>query len=155
MDPGVRQGAEAAQVGSVMSTVVVCVPPSLPVDELMATFTRNRIGCAPVVDDQDALVGIVSKTDLVRARQAEIRAPTAGPSRLLSSTVAELMSPRIYALRRETPIARAAAIFAYEAIHHAPVVDAHQRIIGMVSSLDLLRWLAISSGYSSSPLHHR
>jgi signal-transduction protein with cAMP-binding, CBS, and nucleotidyltransferase domain len=36
---------------------------------------------------------------------------------------------------------------AFEGIHRLPVVGASDQVVGLVSSLDVLRWLAQRSGY--------
>jgi CBS domain-containing protein len=46
-----------------------------------------------------------------------------------------------------TSISRVAALMAYERVHHVVVVDAEQRVIGIVSALDIARWVAHADGY--------
>src|SRR5437762_2865713 len=54
----------------VMESDVLSVPPTLPLVELADLLIRDRIGGVPVVDD-GALVGHVSRSDLVRAGSLE------------------------------------------------------------------------------------
>jgi hypothetical protein len=44
------------------------------------------------------------------------------------------------------PITRAAAIMAFEGIHHLPVLGWSGSIVGMLSSLDVLRFIGQASG---------
>ena len=55
-------------VGTVMSTEVVTCSANDGVDHLMSLMTERRIRHLPVVDDGDALAGIVSIGDVVKAR---------------------------------------------------------------------------------------
>ena len=59
-------------VSAIMTTDVVTCRGDTPVDELMATMTDRRIRHVPVVDDDGALVGIVSIGDLVKSRISEL-----------------------------------------------------------------------------------
>jgi acetoin utilization protein AcuB len=55
-------------VGDVMHAPVVTVTPDTPIEVAASLLIDNKIGALPVVDDgTDALVGIVSQTDLFGA----------------------------------------------------------------------------------------
>ncbi|MFQ5657272.1 MAG: CBS domain-containing protein [Candidatus Methylomirabilales bacterium] len=58
--------AEKVRIWEVMSRVVVTVRPDAPVEEATDLLLRYRIGGLPVVNG-DILVGIITKTDLLRA----------------------------------------------------------------------------------------
>lgn len=50
----------------VMTLEPVCVSPSTTVRELARVFEENQVSGAPVVDRKGTLVGVVSKSDLIR-----------------------------------------------------------------------------------------
>ncbi|TQK71315.1 CBS domain protein [Nocardioides sp. SLBN-35] len=54
-------------VGEAMSRVVALVHPETDVIELRAVLTRTAVKSLPVVDASDQVVGVVSRSDLVRA----------------------------------------------------------------------------------------
>jgi CBS domain-containing protein len=54
------------------------------------------------------------------------------------------MSPLVFTLHPEDDVADAAALMAYEGVHHVVVSLGDDRPLGIVSSLDVLRWLAQS-----------
>jgi CBS domain-containing membrane protein len=54
-------------VREVMSDDVKTVTPQTPAHEAAYLILRHRIGCVPVVESDDRLVGIVTDTDFVRA----------------------------------------------------------------------------------------
>ncbi|WGX95093.1 HPP family protein [Nocardioides sp. L-11A] len=54
-------------VGDAMSRVVALVHPETDVTELRAVLTRTAVKSLPVVDAADQVVGVVSRSDLVRA----------------------------------------------------------------------------------------
>jgi CBS domain-containing membrane protein len=124
----------------------------------LALFVDKGISAAPVVDEQGKPIGFVSKTDVVRqlrrpspgerpegATQVQPWWDAEGLSRL---TVGEIMTPAVYSLSPETTVADATAVMAFEGTHHLPVVDASGTLVGMVSALDVLDWMARHAGYT-------
>lgn len=69
-----ERGAEALStpVGEVMTRAVISCSENSRVDELMEKMTKGRFRHLPVVDDDEALIGIVSIGDVVRNHVAEV-----------------------------------------------------------------------------------
>jgi CBS domain-containing protein len=59
-------------VSAIMTADVVTCTPETSVEDLARTMTERRIRHVPVVDDTDALVGIVSIGDVVKSRILEL-----------------------------------------------------------------------------------
>jgi predicted transcriptional regulator len=135
--------ADRTPIAAIMTTRVVCVGPRLPVVALEALFLERGISGAPVVDELGRPIGIVSKTDLVRHHH-ETRA--AGPTER-EPVVEDIMVPMAFCLPANESVARSAALMAFEGMHRVPVVNAHGRIVGLVSPLDVMRWIARTHGY--------
>jgi CBS domain-containing protein len=57
------------------------------------------------------------------------------------------MMPLAITLNERSSVAHAAAMMAAEDVHHVPIVDVHGRMIGLVSSMDIVRWLARNDGF--------
>ncbi|MCL6478937.1 MAG: CBS domain-containing protein [Peptococcaceae bacterium] len=66
-----RHGLGHAPVKGFMTTNVITVGPNMPVSELRELMIENDIGRVPVVDG-DRLVGIVSRTDVLRTLHGEV-----------------------------------------------------------------------------------
>jgi CBS domain-containing protein len=58
---------DAYRVGDVMSTDVKTVSPDADAMEALQHMQQNGVGRLPVVDEAGNLIGIVSRTDLLRA----------------------------------------------------------------------------------------
>ncbi len=58
------------------------------------------------------------------------------------------MMPMGIALSERATIAHAAALMANEDIHHLFVIDGDGILIGVVSTMDLVRWLARNDGFA-------
>ena len=72
-----RLGDDAAAlldrpVSAIMTADVVTCTPQTAVEDLARTMTERRIRHVPVVDDDGALVGIVSIGDVVKSRISEL-----------------------------------------------------------------------------------
>jgi CBS domain-containing protein len=149
-----------------MTGNVVCVREDVSIEALTALFLDRGISGAPVVDAAGFPIGVVSKTDIVReryengesidaeslpVRQRRGIDYTLGDSfhtePVARGTVGEIMTPLAFTLYEHSPLSQAAALMAYEGVHRVPVVSTDGRVIGVLSSLDVMRWLAQHDGY--------
>ena len=86
---------------------------------------RNHILAVPVVRPEGEAVGIVTATDLID--DLKDRAP-----------VSLIMTERVYKVPAYNDVAVAARVMLKHRIHHA-VVTHVQKVVGIISSFDLLR----------------
>ncbi len=156
-------------VSEIMTREVVTVRADFDVETVAGLFLDRGLHGAPVVDGEGRPVGFLAMTDLVRWAH-ERGESDERPLKLCDGmafdvgegfhmeattlTVGEVMMPLAFSLREDTPIARAAALLAFEGVHRAPVVSSRGKVVGIVSALDLLRWLAEQDGYALPELHH-
>ena len=156
--------AERTPIGEIMTKAVISVDPDLSVDALLNLFLERGISGAPVVDSSGRPIGVVSKTDLLRdhfergdseetapptlRRQGiEVRLEGMHVERTSDVCVRDVMTPLAFTLAENASVARASALMALETVHRVPVVSAAGRVIGILSTLDVLRWLARQEGY--------
>src|SRR5262249_40757083 len=66
-------------------------------------------------------------------------------------TAREVMSPTVITLHESSNIGQAASLMAYEGVHHLPVVSDRGAVVGILSAIDVLRWLGRQSGYIIPP----
>jgi CBS domain-containing protein len=125
--------ADRTPVTAIMATDVLCVRPELTLAELRDLLARRGVSGVPVVNERGEPVGIISNTDLARA-------PVEG-------TVATVMSHLAFTLPDSATVSQAAALMTLEHIHRLPITSDDGRVIGLVSSLDVMRWLAETDGY--------
>jgi CBS domain-containing protein len=131
-------GGASTPAEAIMSRDVTCVSPDLPVGMLAHLLEDTGYSGAPVVDDDDVLVGMVSQSDLL-----------AGASRA-ARTVRDLMMPIAFSMNEHAPVGAVAAMMAYEGVHRVPVVDDDGRVVGLVSALDVVRWVALITGHTGT-----
>jgi CBS-domain-containing membrane protein len=131
-----------------MTREVVCVRRDLRADMLAEIFLERGLHGAPVLNDERALIGFVSLTDLLRCQKESLGAdPAATAKGLTASTVGELMTPFAISVDESAPITLAAALMSFEGLHRIPVVGGDGEVVGVLSALDVLRWLAVADGY--------
>jgi acetoin utilization protein AcuB len=106
----------------------LCVTADDLLDQVAAAMERGRFRHAPVVAGDRRLLGIVSDRDL------------RGQKGYLSSTkVTAVLSEPAHAIRPEDPIEHAAQLMLEHQIGALPVVDGEQRVVGIVTTTDLIR----------------
>jgi CBS domain-containing protein len=72
-------GSDERPVDTIAATDVVAVPPTASVLEALGTIVRESVEHVPVVDDR-CLVGICTRTDVLRARARKIQDERPAPS---------------------------------------------------------------------------
>lgn len=133
----VAEAAVRVRLGDALALETTCVRSNLRVQAAAELLVGNGLRAVPVVDESRRLIGIVSKTDLLRDRG----------NRRRPQTVAEIMTPVVHGLPEDAPIAYAISLMAFEGLHEVPIVDAKARVVGMITASEVLRWVASALGY--------
>jgi CBS domain-containing protein len=128
----VRGHLARTPVAAVMCGDVVCVQPDVAVETVAQLLVERDIGGVPVVDVDFRPIGVMSKTDLVRRDVAEVP----------GSTVEKTMTRSVSCIGESASVLDAAAAMTGRHIHRLPVVAHDGRIVGVVTTFDVLRWLA-------------
>jgi CBS domain-containing protein len=127
------------QVKERMTPAAHCCRP----DDRLTTAARlmweHDCGCIPVVDERNVLVGMVTDRDACMA------AYTRG-LRLDEIPVHTVMAKRAFACKADDTIEAAEVLMRSHQIRRLPVVDSGNKVIGVLSSMDLVRIVAQASG---------
>jgi CBS domain-containing protein len=129
----------ALTVGDVMALEPIVIHADAPLSEAVTLLERHRIHGLPVVDGAGSLAGVLSQTDLLRARATEfLWANWPGLA------VRHLMTSPALTIHRSTPLADAARKMERHHVHRLVVVadDDEALPIGVVSTTDLVRAMA-------------
>jgi CBS domain-containing protein len=137
----------------VMTREPVCVEPWMTIRQLARIFGENEISGAPVVDDQGRVIGLVSKTDLIRqclegtgnvlpAYLFESLAATGAEEREISPEttvrVEDFMTLDPVIAGPDASACELAKLMFDRRIHRIIVADSESKPLGMITSLDLL-----------------
>jgi len=126
-------------VGDLMALEPIVVRADATLTEAATLMDRHHIHGLPVVDASGSLVGVLSQTDLARARGTEyLWANWPGLA------VRHLMTSPAITVHRSTPIALAARKMERHRIHRLVVVDDLDETIpiGLLSMTDLIHAIA-------------
>jgi CBS domain-containing protein len=132
----------AMLVQELMTQELVTVHPGTSITEAARTLLDKGITAAPVVDDTGALVGIVSRRDLLVGREIEdprahlsaVQPGSAEPPHL----VHEVMSGKVVTLAPTEDDAHAARLMIEQGYASLPVTH-NDQLVGMLSATDILR----------------
>jgi CBS domain-containing protein len=130
------------RIDELMSSPATTVEPGVPIAEAGRLLLGRGITAVCVVDRQAHLVGVVSRSDLLRHRlvrdpRAHLR-PVPEDASEPPQTVADVMTKDVLALPPSADEADAAEIMLERRIRSVPVVEGG-RVLGVVSVTDLLR----------------
>jgi CBS domain-containing protein len=168
----VKSHALEAHARDLMRTDVVRLDGNLAIATAIATLEDAGISGAPVVDGFERLIGVFSLRDAARAgvlnggrlseRSGDDRLPDLGDEEFedgspveeqisdrddyssataASVTVREWMNPAVIAVAPGATLKEVCRVMSREQIHRVFVVD-QQRLTGVISSMDVTRYLA-------------
>jgi len=117
---------------------VICALPEAPIAAISAALREHAVGTVVIVDPVRAPLGVVSAQDIVALP-------------IGARVAAEAMTTRPISVPFDFPLGRAAALMAFEGIHHLPVVGPDSRLLGILSSIDILRRIGWAEGMIVPP----
>ncbi|MFZ0889860.1 MAG: CBS domain-containing protein [Candidatus Binataceae bacterium] len=124
-------GAKVSEVLRHKGHNVVTVAPRQTVASVAKVLTENRIGAAPVINEEGHLVGIISERDIIRgmAKYAEAAPALAAE---------ELMSREVKTCSSEDKLVDLMQVMTLQRIRHLPVVESGA-LKGIVSIGDVVK----------------
>ncbi len=142
------------RAADVMATKVITVRQETPVTKIAEILLANRISAVPVVNDKDALVGIVSEGDLIHRVEAGTERQRSWWLELLTGRetlahefvkshagkASDVMTRRVISVTPDTLLADIALLLEKHRIKRVPVVI-NEKLVGIVSRANLVQAL--------------
>ena len=167
---GAAAPLERTPVRAIMSTDVFAVRPDVSLETFTELLLERGFGGAPVVDEDGRPIGVVSASDLLDERfiagdTREEPSPAWDASRgplwvelgrgvhaeaIPQGSVAEIMSRVALTVDEDTLATEAAARMAERGIHRVVVVSGDGRVAGILTTSDIVRWVARRRGYGGA-----
>lgn len=122
----------------VMTSDPACCGPDTTASEAARQMTDHDCGCLPVIDDDGKVTGVVTDRDLATRALAEDTDP--------DTPVREVMSSPAMCCGTSTDTTEVAEMMAQHQVRRVPVVDADDRLVGMVAQADLARQGDLDAG---------
>jgi CBS domain-containing protein len=129
------------QVKDVMTASPVTVRPDTPLREVEDIFEKHDFNGVPVLDDAGALVGFLTKLDLLRAFRFTEEHMFPPYDEIMGRRAEKVMSRDLETVRPRTPLTRVLEKLCDSGVKSFPVLDADDRLAGVVSREDVLRGL--------------
>lgn len=142
------------KAADIMTPEPVCAEPSTRLRELARLFEEHEISGMPVVNQEGRVVGVVSKTDLIRrcvegtaeippaylfeilCEQGEDEPGGVMPEPLVC--VQDIMTEDPLTVARDVSVGTIARLMYENRIHRVIVVDKENFPVGIITSMDLL-----------------
>lgn len=137
----------------VMKRDVITLRTETPITEVAKTFVDNKIGGAPVVDDEQRVIGIVTEGDLLlKASGApggvsrlaffffppHVRDVDERLRRLEGHTAGDIMVRKVITCSEDAPVRELAALMGRNEIGRVPIVR-EGKLVGIVTRSDVLQ----------------
>ena len=142
-----RQEAEVSfgRVREAMTAQVLTFEPDDRASDAALRLSAEGVAGAPVVE-AGRVVGVVSLRDLL-AREWHLAPQTSGPflrgeRHLANLTVADVMTREVVTIGADEPVIRAAELMDAESVNRLPVVDEHDRPVGILARDDVIAAVA-------------
>jgi predicted transcriptional regulator len=120
------------RVKDIMATDVWSVTVDTSLAEAAALLDERQVTGVPVMSRRGEVVGMLSRTDLVARYGSDPSAPSAG----------DAMTAEVLSVRPDDLIDEAARLMAFAEVHRLLVLDDAREVVGIVTSMDVLRELA-------------
>ena len=117
-----------------MATRLITFKPEQSINEVIETLLSKRISGAPVVNDENELIGVISEGDCLK----EVVKGKYDNLPILSGKVSEYMSTQVVSISSETNIFEAAKMFLGRRIRRFPVIK-DGKLIGQISQKDIMK----------------
>lgn len=122
---------QVSQILSGKGADVFYIPPESTVAHLVKMLSKHHVGALLVLDEAQAVVGIVSERDIVRALSED---PT-----ITSVLVEQIMTKGVVTVTPDTDVADLMRLMTERRIRHVPVVDTDGHLLGLVSIGDAVK----------------
>lgn len=132
------------KVAQQMTTTTWSCRPHDTLEQAARLLWEHDLGALPVTDEHDLLHGMLTDRDICMA------AYTTG-ARLAEVPVSQAMATRLATVRPDTLLRVAERTMREQGVHRLPVVDDRYRLVGMLTTNDLLRQVDDTGARGNEP----
>ncbi len=139
----------------IMTQNVITISPEMDLKEAAMVFVENNISGAPVVDNNNHLIGVITEGDLVR-QQKPVQKPLylvfldssfpvnykkvkSDLEAVTATTVEQLMTQEVYTLPEYSDVSEVATLMLQKKINRIPIVNDEEELLGIVTRQDIIR----------------
>ncbi|WP_161604473.1 CBS domain-containing protein [Roseiconus nitratireducens] len=149
--------ADSVPTHSAMQRQPITVQENETIFDAVDKVCTHHVSALPVVDEGGFLKGLISGSDLLRLIRDELKVPEEDESstaklvaklseesraRLAETSIASAMRGSVVTAKQKDSLQEIAKLMVIHQIHHIPIVGEGQKLLGLVSSMDLVRIFA-------------
>lgn len=132
-------------IKKIMTTDVISLHPKDTMVKAREIFRTKNIHHIPVVDDKNKVVGIISSQDYNKLQNTftffkTSRSEEYNDAIMKSMLAGEVMIKQLAILKPEDTLKKAANYFRENRFHAIPIVDDTNKLVGIVTTFDLLNY---------------
>ena len=146
---GARLTFGPTTAAELMSPNPISINADAPIDEATALLTDRGFGAAPVIDEAGRPIGVISRADILiheRERLHRLRPSTDivgargyAVEEIDPTCVVDVMTPAVFSVTPDMTSDQVVEQMRELRVHQLFVVDADGSLIGVISSLDVVR----------------
>ncbi len=136
-------------VSEIMTCSVCSIHMNERIDKAIHLFLENCISILPVVNTTGCCVGVVTLKDVVAKEKSHIDGHETPATEIADILVCDAMSSEFIWIEPQESIAAAAKKTVDNSIHHLVVMDENKCLVGVVSSVDILKKISESNSDNS------
>lgn len=121
-------------VVDLMTTGVSAVTPDTSLRDAARLMFRSQVSGLPVTDDDGLLVGIITEADFLRLELNRVESENPVDVEF----VRDIMTRAVETIGPNTRLVEAAKVMVIREIKRLPVVDASDRLVGIISRMDVV-----------------
>ncbi|MBM4053602.1 MAG: CBS domain-containing protein [Planctomycetes bacterium] len=132
-------------ISHVMTANLLTVTIDQKLSVVRKLMAENQIHHIPVVNDRK-LTGLISATDMLKLNIASAETNNKSIDELIDQqyTVEQVMQKNLVTINIKDSVRKAAYLLSNGLFHSLPVIDDDRNLIGIITSTDLIRYLAKS-----------
>lgn len=129
-------------ISTIMTRSVHTVSTQDSLEEVVEILNKHKIRHIPVLTNQE-VVGIISRSDINRLTFSSLFDNQEGADEAILTmlSVPQVMTHKPRLIRADQTVKEVAEIFAVEEYHALPVVDEENRLTGIVTTTDIIKYL--------------
>jgi CBS domain-containing protein len=112
----------------------IAVGPTTPIGEVLKQMVAERMGCAAIVDENHKLLGLFTERDALMRLNVDA-------AKLADNPISSVMTANPATLRARDKIAYALHRMHVGGFRHIPILDDHDKLVGIISVRGILAYL--------------
>ena len=128
------------RVSDYMAEEVVTIDPQTSLLEAQRLMGTKRMRALPVIEN-DKLVGLVTRTDLMKTAPSRFASPNNQDQSLaiMLQPVEKIMTRELFTVTPQKPLLTVAELMLENKFHSVPVIGAESNLLGIITDSDLFR----------------